>query len=177
MDTIAVSFRNVSRSFARAGGEPLHALRDVSVDVRQGARLAITGRSGSGKSTFLHLAAGIDRPSSGTITVLGHDLARLSDSALASYRRDTVGLIFQFFHLLPHLSVRENVALPAWIAGDRRGRWAPRADELLDRVGMAARAGDAVQKLSGGEMQRVAICRALLRRPRLLLAEIGRAHV
>jgi len=171
MDTIALSFRNVSRSFARASGDPLHALRDVSVEVRQGARLAITGRSGSGKSTFLHLAAGIDRPSSGTITVLGHDLARLSDTALASYRRDTVGLIFQFFHLLPHLSVRENVALPAWIAGDRQRQWAPRVDELLERVDMAARAGDAVQKLSGGEMQRVAICRALLRRPRLLLAD------
>jgi len=171
MDTIAVSFRNVSRSFARAGGEPLHALRDVSVDVRQGTRLAITGRSGSGKSTFLHLAAGIDRPSSGTITVLGHDLARLSDPALASYRRDTVGLIFQFFHLLPHLSVRENVALPAWIAGDSKRLWSARVDELLERVDMAARAGDIVQKLSGGEMQRVAICRALLRRPRLLLAD------
>jgi len=171
MDTIAVSFRNVSRSFARAGGDPLHALRDVSVDVRQGTRLAITGRSGSGKSTFLHLAAGIDRPSSGTITVLGHDLARLSDPALASYRRDTVGLIFQFFHLLPHLSVRENVALPAWIAGDSKRLWSARVDELLERVDMAARAGDIVQKLSGGEMQRVAICRALLRRPRLLLAD------
>jgi ABC-type lipoprotein export system ATPase subunit len=171
MNAIALSFRNVSRSFSRAGGAPLHALRDVSVDVRQGARVAITGRSGSGKSTFLHLAAGIDRPSSGTITVLGHDLARLNDTALATYRRDTVGLIFQFFHLLPHLSVRENVALPGWIAGDRQRRSAARVDELLARVDLAARAGDAVQQLSGGEMQRVAICRALLRRPRLLLAD------
>jgi ABC-type lipoprotein export system ATPase subunit len=171
MNAIALSFRNVSRSFSRAGGAPLHALRDVSVDVRQGARVAITGRSGSGKSTFLHLAAGIDRPSSGTITVLGHDLARLNDTALATYRRDTVGLIFQFFHLLPHLSVRENVALPGWIAGDRQRQSAARVDELLARVDLAARAGDAVQQLSGGEMQRVAICRALLRRPRLLLAD------
>ena len=171
MNAIALSFRNVSRSFSRSGGAPLHALRDVSVDVRQGARVAITGRSGSGKSTFLHLAAGIDRPSSGTITVLGHDLARLNDTALATYRRDTVGLIFQFFHLLPHLSVRENVALPGWIAGDRQRQSAARVDELLARVDLAARAGDAVQQLSGGEMQRVAICRALLRRPRLLLAD------
>ncbi len=171
MAAIALSFRNVSRSFPRSGGESLHALRDVSVDVMQGSRVAITGRSGSGKSTFLHLAAGIDRPSSGTISVLGHDLARLTDRALASYRRDTVGLIFQFFHLLPHLSVRENVALPAWIAGDRSPQFAARLDELLDRVGLATRAGDAVQTLSGGEMQRVAICRALLRRPRLLLAD------
>ncbi|HET6279232.1 MAG TPA: ABC transporter ATP-binding protein [Candidatus Polarisedimenticolia bacterium] len=171
MDAIAVSFRNVSRSFPRAGGAPLHALRDISVDVRQGARVSIIGRSGSGKSTFLHLAAGIDRPSSGTITVLGHDLARLGDTALATYRRDTVGLIFQFFHLLPHLSVRENVALPGWIAGDRQRQSAARVDELLERVDLAARAGDAVQQLSGGEMQRVAICRALLRRPRLLLAD------
>jgi ABC-type lipoprotein export system ATPase subunit len=171
MAAIALSFRDVSRSFPRSGGEYLHALRDVSVDVLQGSRVAITGRSGSGKSTFLHLAAGIDRPSSGTISVLGHDLARLNDRALAAYRRDTVGLIFQFFHLLPHLSVRENVALPAWIAGDRSPQFAARLDELLDRVGLATRAGDAVQTLSGGEMQRVAICRALLRRPRLLLAD------
>jgi ABC-type lipoprotein export system ATPase subunit len=170
MPSIALRFRNVSRSFSRDGGS-LHALRDVTVEVAAGQRVAITGRSGSGKSTFLHLAAGIDRPTGGAITALGMDLGRLSDRALASYRRDGVGLIFQFFHLLPHLSVRENVALPAWIAGDRPSAIAARIDDLLARVGLAARAGDAVATLSGGEMQRVAICRALLRRPRLLLAD------
>jgi ABC-type lipoprotein export system ATPase subunit len=103
--------------------------------------VAITGRSGSGKSTFLHLAAGIDRPSRGTITALGHDLARLSDRALASYRRDTVGLIFQFFHLLPHLSVRENVALPAWIAGDRPWQCAARVEAVRGAGRGASRSG------------------------------------
>ena len=166
-----LNFRNVSRSYPREGGAILHALRHVTADVPAGARVAITGRSGSGKSTLLHLAAGIDRPSDGIVMIDGYDLTTLPDRALARHRRDTVGLIFQFFHLLPHLSVFENVSLPAWIAGDRSGVFTARARALLERVGLADRSGDPVQKLSGGEMQRVAICRALLRRPRLLLAD------
>ena len=149
MTAAALSFSKVSRSFPRNGAESLHALRDVTVDVPQGTCVAITGRSGSGKSTFLHLAAGIDRPSSGSVTILGRDLARLPDHELARFRRDSIGLIFQFFHLLPHLSVRENVSLPAWIAGDRAATVAPRVADLLSRVGLESRADDAVQQLSG----------------------------
>jgi ABC-type lipoprotein export system ATPase subunit len=129
------------------------------------------GRSGSGKSTLLHLAAGIDVPTQGRITVLGSPLSTLSESARTLLRRDAVGLVFQFFYLLPHLSVRDNVALPALIAGDKPGHFEPRIAQLLDCVGLRDRAHDRVQKLSGGEMQRVAICRALLRRPQLLLAD------
>jgi ABC-type lipoprotein export system ATPase subunit len=133
--------------------------------------VAITGRSGSGKSTLLHLAAGIDVPSRGSVSFLGRNLAELSERERTLQRRETIGLVFQFFHLLPHLTVRENVVLPGWIAGDPERASDERAHDLLDRVGLRDRAGDLADKLSGGEMQRVAICRALLRRPRLMLAD------
>jgi ABC-type lipoprotein export system ATPase subunit len=133
--------------------------------------VAIIGRSGSGKSTLLHLAAGIDRPSAGSVYLMGRDIGALDERERTLARRDAIGLVFQFFHLLPHLSLRDNVLLPCWIAGDRSRVVEERALELLERVGLRARAADAVQKLSGGEMQRVAICRALVRRPALLLAD------
>lgn len=170
----ALAFRDVSKVYPGSGGTALHALRDVSVEVPRGRVVAIIGRSGSGKSTLLHLAAGIDEPSSGRVELLGHDLATLGDRRRTRIRRDRIGLVFQFFHLLPHLSVRDNVLLPSWIAGDRGGgarEARARADGLLARVGLAGRAEDSVQKLSGGEMQRVAICRALLREPEVLLAD------
>jgi len=139
--------------------------------VPAGRRIAVVGRSGSGKSTLLHLAAGIDLPSQGEVEVAGRRLGDLSDRARTLLRRETIGLVFQFFHLLPQLSVRDNVALPELIAGGRVAALEPRVRELLGRVGLADRAGDPVQALSGGEQQRVAICRALVRRPRLLLAD------
>ncbi len=166
-----LEFRSVSKSYGRPGGSVHHALRDVSVAVGPGESVAVTGRSGSGKSTFLHLAAGIDAPTSGAVLLAGKDLGALAERERTILRRETVGLVFQFFYLLPHLGVRDNVLLPAWIAGDRDRGSAGRAQALLERVGLADRAEDPVQKLSGGEMQRVAICRALLRRPRLLLAD------
>jgi ABC-type lipoprotein export system ATPase subunit len=166
-----LSFRNVSRDYRSPGGAVLHALRGVSGDLAAGEVVAVTGRSGSGKSTLLHLAAGVDAPSSGEVVLLGRALSALSDAERTRLRRDAVGLVFQFFHLLPHLSALENVLVPALVASDPPGPAEARARELLARVGLAARAGEAVQKLSGGEMQRVALCRALLRRPRLLLAD------
>ena len=170
MDAV-VTFRQVGRDYRTAGGTVLRALRGVSGEVPPGRIVAITGRSGSGKSTLLHLAAGIDAPTSGEVLLLGRSLAALPDRERTRLRRDHVGLVFQFFHLLPHLSVEENVLVPALVAGDPLPGAAARARELLGRVGLAGRARDAVQKLSGGEMQRVALCRALLRRPRLLLAD------
>src|SRR5258705_12262994 len=128
------------------------------------------GRSGSGKSTLLHLAAGIDTPTEGRVLLDGEDLTAIGDTRRTLLRRNRVGIVFQFFHLLPHLSVAENVALPEWIAGGRADLGS-RVTELLERVGLADRAGDPVERLSGGEMQRVAICRALLRKPSLLLAD------
>jgi putative ABC transport system ATP-binding protein len=147
------------------------ALQDVSFELPAGRRIAVVGRSGSGKSTLLHLAAGIDRPTGGEVELGGRRLGDLSDRARTLLRRETIGLVFQFFHLLPQLSVRDNVALPELIAGGRPAAFGPRVQELLGRVGLADRAADPVQGLSGGEQQRVAICRALVRRPRLLLAD------
>lgn len=167
----AVAFRNVSKVYDTFAAGSKFALRNVSFDLPRGRRVAIVGRSGSGKSTLLHLAAGIDLPSSGSVFVADQDLATLPERERTRRRRDEIGLVFQFFYLLPHLSVWENVALPELIAGSRPARFHARVMELLERVGLADRARDSVQRLSGGEMQRVAICRALLRKPQLLLAD------
>ena len=167
----ALRFEQVWKSHPQLDGQELHALRDVTARVEPGAKVAIIGRSGSGKSTFLHLAAGIDEPSRGEISILGSRLTELSDRERTLQRREKIGLVFQFFHLLPHLDVLDNVVLPALIAGDQRTSYEPRARELLGRVGLGDRSGETVEKLSGGEMQRVAICRAMLRQPSLLLAD------
>ena len=171
MEPPVLAFRDVTKSYALAGGATHDALRGVSVEVPGATSVALIGRSGSGKSTFLHLAAGIDAPTRGAVDLLGRDLARLSDRERTLARRDGVGLVFQFFHLLPHLSVEENVLVPALVAGGELERLRPRARELLRRVGLADRAAQPVRRLSGGEMQRVALCRALLRRPALVLAD------
>lgn len=167
----ALAFDRVSRVYDTFGSSSRFALRKVSFAVPEGRKVAVVGRSGSGKSTLLHLAAGIDVPTEGEVRVLGRNLGELSEETRTLLRRDEMGLVFQFFYLMPHLSVRDNVALPALIAGERPVDYGPRVHELLERVGLADRAEDRVEKLSGGEMQRVAICRALLRRPRLLLAD------
>ena len=169
--TAILAFEAVGKTYPAAEGDPRQVLRDVSFTVPAGRRIAIVGRSGSGKSTLLHLAAGIDVPSYGEVRVMGRSMAVMSETERTILRRDHVGLVFQFFYLMPHLSVHDNVALPALIAGDGPRRYEPRVAHLLERVGLNDRAHERVQKLSGGEMQRVAICRALLRRPQLLLAD------
>ncbi len=168
---IALEFQSVSKIYDPGGGAPRGVLTALSFSVPRGATLAVVGRSGSGKSTLLNLAGGIDLPTAGRVLVAGEDLAALSDRRRSLLRRAKIGFVFQFYHLLPHLSVADNVALPAWIAGAGTAAVRGRIGELLARVGLADRAGDPVQKLSGGEMQRVAICRALLARPALLLAD------
>ncbi len=167
----ALEFEAVSKVYdTDVPGAPRYALRRASFSVASGRRVAIVGRSGSGKSTLLHLAAGIDVPTEGHIRVAGHELGGMAEAERTRIRRHEIGLVFQFFHLLPHLSVQDNVLLPAWIAGAGSSA-RDRAAQLLARVGLGDRAGDPVQHLSGGEMQRVAICRALLQQPRLLLAD------
>ena len=152
------------------GGENgVAALDGVDLDVAAGEFLAVVGPSGGGKSTLLHLLGGIDRATSGTVTVAGRELGSLSEKELTVYRRRDVGIVFQFFNLLPHLDVRENVELPRLLDG--RSDAEERALRLLDRVGLGARAGAHPYELSGGEMQRVAIARALVTGARLLLAD------
>ena len=166
-----LAFDRVSKVYDTFASGSRYALRDVTFATSMGRTIAIVGRSGSGKSTLLHLAAGIDVPTTGSVGLFGRPLERESETARTRLRRDAVGLVFQFFYLLPHLSLHDNVALPALIAGERGAAVDARIRQLLARVGLEDRARDPVQHLSGGEMQRVAIARALLRRPRLLLAD------
>jgi putative ABC transport system ATP-binding protein len=152
-----------------AGAEPVVALDGLDLEVPAGEFLALVGESGSGKSTLLHLVGGIDRPSSGEIRVGGRAIATLPEKDLVLYRRREVGMVFQFFNLLPHLTVRENVELPRRLDGGADA--GQRAALLLERVGLARRANAHPYELSGGEMQRVAIARALGTGARLLLAD------
>jgi putative ABC transport system ATP-binding protein len=156
------------RKIYQGAGEVV-ALDGVDLKVPSGEFLAVVGPSGGGKSTLLHLLGGIDRPSSGEIRVAGRDIGRLPEAERTLYRRREAGLVFQFFNLLPHLNVAENVALPRLLDG--HGDAAQRAHELLARVGVAHRAAAHPYELSGGEMQRVAIARALVTGARLLLAD------
>ena len=152
-----------------SGGRGVDVLTGVSLDVPTGQFLAIAGASGSGKSTLLGLIAGLDQPTAGRIEVAGVDITALDEDALARFRRDHVGYVFQSFHLLPTLTAQENVAVPLELAGEAGA--AARAAELLGEVGLAERAHHYPAQLSGGEQQRVAVARAMARRPALLLAD------
>lgn len=163
----AVSCKAVSKVYP--GARPVIALDGVDLEIASGEFLAVVGPSGGGKSTLLHLLGGIDRPTSGEVRVGGRDIGSLSEEDLTLYRRREAGLVFQFFNLLPHITVRENVELPR--ALDGLSDAALRAGELLDRVGLLHRAGAHPYELSGGEMQRVAIARALSFEPRILLMD------
>jgi len=147
------------------------ALSGVDLTVSAGEAVAVMGPSGSGKSTLLNLVAGLDRPTEGEVEVAGAVLNRLSETALARFRRARIGIVFQFFHLLDDLTARDNVLLPAELAGAGRRAATARADELLDALGLTARANAYPARLSGGERQRVAVARALINRPPLLLAD------
>jgi putative ABC transport system ATP-binding protein len=163
----AVSCRALRKVYA--GAQAVVALDGMDLEVPAGEFVALVGESGSGKSTLLHLVGGIDRPTSGQIRVAGRSIGDLSERDLVLYRRRDVGMVFQFFNLLPHLTVLENVELPRRLDGGADA--GERAARLLERVGLAARGGAHPYELSGGEMQRVAIARALATGARLLLAD------
>ncbi len=146
-------------------------LRNVSLRLRAGEYVAIVGESGVGKSTLLNLIAGLDRPDGGRLALDGDDYAALDEDALTRLRRDKLGFVFQAFHVLPHLTVRQNVALPLWLQGAEGAAADGPAQQLLDAVGLGNRAENWPRELSGGEIQRVAIARALVHRPRLVLAD------
>ena len=146
-------------------------LREVSLKLNAGEYVAIVGESGVGKSTLLNLIAGLDRPDGGRLILDGVDYGDLDDDSLTRLRRDRLGFIFQAFHVLPHLTVLQNVALPLWLQGRYGSAADAPAQQLLDAVGLGDRAASWPRELSGGEMQRVAIARALVHRPRLVLAD------
>jgi putative ABC transport system ATP-binding protein len=168
MDGTMISVRGLSMRLA-SGGRGVDVLTDVSLDVPAGQFLAIAGPSGSGKSTLLGLIAGLDQPTAGRIEVAGVEITALDDDRLARFRRDHVGYVFQSFHLLPTLTAQENVAVPLELTGEAGA--AARAAALLAEVGLAERAHHYPVQLSGGEQQRVAVARAMARRPALLLAD------
>ena len=155
----------------RRGGSEVRALRGVNLTVPDGQFLSIMGPSGSGKSTLLNVLGALDVPSKGSIRIEGKELGQLEDRALSIFRRDRIGFVFQFFNLLPTLSALENVMLPSLLAGKPRAGAEERARALLTRVGLAARTEHRPDELSGGEMQRVAVARALSTTPALLLAD------
>jgi len=163
-----ISVRALSMRLS-SGGREVNVLTDVSLDVPAGQFLAIAGPSGSGKSTLLGLIAGLDQPTAGRIEVAGVEITGLDEDGLARFRRDRIGYVFQSFHLLPTLTAAENVAVPLELAGETDA--APRAAALLAEVGLAERAHHYPVQLSGGEQQRVAVARAMARRPALLLAD------
>jgi putative ABC transport system ATP-binding protein len=163
-----IHIRGVSKT-VMSGGQPLTILHPLDLDVATGRCLAIIGPSGSGKSTLLGLIAGLDSASSGTITIGGIDITRLDEDALARLRGEKIGFVFQFFHLVPSLTAKENIQVPMEIAGRRDA--AERAQALLDEVGLHDRGHHYPSQLSGGEQQRIAIARALANDPPLILAD------
>jgi putative ABC transport system ATP-binding protein len=167
---VIVSAVNVTRSFSMPAGDVV-AVRDLTLAIEQGEHTAISGPSGCGKSTLLHMLGCVDTPSSGTLRFDGKDISTLNDRARSLLRLRQIGFVFQRFFLLPMLTAAENVELPQSEAGVGRDERRRRSLELLEYVGLGARADHRPSQLSGGEMQRVAIARALANRPRLLLAD------
>ncbi|WP_085939972.1 ABC transporter ATP-binding protein [Azospirillum sp. B4] len=160
----------VVRRFQQAGNV-LEVLRGAACAVRRGEIVALVGPSGAGKSTLLHIAGLLEHADGGVIRIGGRDAAQLDDAGRTALRRQTIGFVYQFHHLLPEFSAEENIVLPQMIAGVSKGPARERARELLAQVGLAARASHRPARLSGGEQQRVAIARALANRPSLLIAD------
>ncbi len=163
---VVVELREVHKEYGESA-----ALNGISLQIRAGEAVAVMGPSGSGKSTLLNLIAGLDRPTSGSVVVHGEDLGPLNEKKLALYRRRRIGMIFQFFNLLDDLPALDNVALAAQLTGVTAAQARRRALELLDELGIAGRRNTYPAQLSGGERQRVAVARALMNRPALLLAD------
>ncbi len=165
-----ISLQKVSRYY-ESGERSVHALEEVSLAIGRHEFVAVVGPSGCGKSTLMHLIAGLDRPTAGEIMVDGLSLTTADDAALTEFRRRRLGLVFQFFNLLPTMNALENVSLPLLLQGVSLTESEARARELLERVGLTNRATHFIHQLSGGEQQRTAIARALVHRPSLLIAD------
>ena len=166
--TQVIELKGVAKRYDSAGAP---ALGPLDLSVAQGEALAVTGPSGSGKSTLLNLVAGLDKPTEGTVIVDGRRIDRLGEHALARFRRERIGMVFQFFNLLDDLTVLDNIQLPAQLNGVPRRTVRDRAAELMEVLGIQQHARAHPGRLSGGERQRVAVARALVNRPALLLAD------
>lgn len=170
MATSFISLQNVAKSYPMPGAPPVEVLRRVNLDVDAGESVAIVGPSGSGKTTLLQLLGLLDVPDAGVISFAGQDLSTMDESRRQALRNEYIGFVFQLHHLLPQLTVLENVLVPAWATG-RADEFFDRAHELLEQMGLLDRRDHRPTQLSGGERQRVALVRALLLRPALLLAD------
>jgi putative ABC transport system ATP-binding protein len=167
---VAVEARALTKTY-EDHGEDVVALNDVDLEVGEGEFVAVMGPSGSGKSTLLHLLGALDAPTAGEVLIANRSLASLSRPALARLRRDEIGFVFQLFNLIPSLTVSENVALPCIAAGERPSSYKDRLAELLELTGLASKADRYPSQISGGEQQRVAVARALVRQPAVVLAD------
>jgi putative ABC transport system ATP-binding protein len=168
--TTLVRLDRVSKDYTE-GGLTRSVLREASATLAEGEFVVVRGRSGCGKTTLLNLVAGIDQPTSGDVLIEGRSLPALTERERTIFRRNHIGIVFQFFNLIPTLTVAENVRLPGELAPGHARDARAAARDLLDRVGLADRAGDFPDRLSGGEQQRVAIARALVHNPRIVLAD------
>ena len=162
---------HIRKGYATGSGSHLEVLTGVSLAVQRGEMVAVVGESGTGKSTLLHILGALDRPDKGQVYYDGMNLFEKGDQALARFRNRSIGFVFQFHHLLPEFTALENVAMPALIGGTRPGAARRRARELLDRLGVLDRASHRPNALSGGEQQRIAVARALMNAPDLILAD------
>jgi putative ABC transport system ATP-binding protein len=159
------------RKTYQQGNNEITALAGVSLEIAAGAFVAVMGQSGSGKSTLLHLIGGLDRPTSGELLVDQRLIGQMADEQATLFRRHRIGFVFQFFNLLPTLTAAENIALPLILDGQAKAAAERRADELLAKVGLAARREHLPEELSGGEIQRIAVARSLVFQPPILLAD------
>lgn len=167
---LVIDCRQVTRTYSE-GPETLTIFSDISLEVSAGETVAIVGSSGAGKTTLLNLLGGLDRPSSGHISICGQDIHKLSEAGRARFRNQHLGFVYQFHHLLPEFTALENVMLPCVLGGMRPGQARPKAEALLTRVGLGERLRHKPGELSGGERQRVAIARALVNNPECVLMD------
>jgi lipoprotein-releasing system ATP-binding protein len=165
-----LELRDIRRSFVQGDGK-LDVLCGCALRVDAGETVALMGPSGAGKSTLLHIAGLLEAPDSGSVVIAGNDIAARDDATRTALRRDKIGFVYQFHHLLPEFSARENIILPQMIAGVARDKAGRRADELLELVELTARSSHRPARLSGGEQQRIALARALANKPQLLIAD------
>ncbi len=171
MNKIILQTQNLHKVYSTGRSDSLEVLKGIDLAIAGGEIITIIGPSGVGKSTLLHLIGGLDRPSQGRVLIDGEDISDYDDTRLAGFRNRTIGFVFQFHHLLPEFTALENVMMPGLIAGQDKPVLQERALALLDRVGLGGRIKHRPKELSGGEQQRVAVARALINSPRLLLAD------